>query len=124
MILKKLTPDFEDERGTIMDILVDNPKDHSTIIFTKKGGVRGNHYHKYSEQSDFLLSGKMKLLTQMPGEDVVETIIEPNTLTEMEKGEAHAFVALEDSTFITFVKGPRGGSAYESDTFRLEKPLA
>lgn len=65
----------------------------------------------------------MKLLTQKPGEDVVETIIEPNTLTEMEKEETHTFVALEDSTFINFAKGPRGSNKYEEDTYRLEKLL-
>ena len=123
MIKKTLTVDFEDDRGTIMDILVDTPRDHATIIFTKKGCVRGNHYHKLSEQTDFLVSGKMKLFTQKPGEEVVETILEPNSLTEMEKEEAHAFEALEDSVFITFVKGPRGGNEFENDTYRLSKPL-
>lgn len=123
MKLTKLKINFEDDRGTIMDILVDNPKEHATIIFTKKGGVRGNHYHKFSEQSDFLLSGSMKLLTQKKGEEIVETILEPNTLVEMEMEESHTFIALEDSTFITFVKGPRGGNEYESDTYRLEEPL-
>ena len=124
MKVKHLKVDFEDARGTIMDILVDTPKDHATIIFTKKGGVRGNHYHKDSEQSDFVVSGKLKLLTQKPGQPVVETIAGPNTLVQMEREEAHTFVALEDSVFITFVKGPRGGTDYESDTFRLTTPLA
>lgn len=123
MKITKLKIDFEDERGTIMDILVNNPKDHATIIFTKKGSVRGNHYHKFSEQSDFILSGKMKLFTQKDGENVKENILEKNTLVEMEKKEAHTFVALEDSLFITFIKGPRGGNKYEKDTFRLKKPL-
>ena len=123
MKLKKLTVNFEDERGTIMDILVHTPKDHATIIFTKKGGVRGNHYHTHSEQSDFLISGKMKILTQKEGEEIVETIMEPNMHVEMEAREAHTFIALEDSLFITFVKGPRGGTDYESDTHRLSVPL-
>ena len=37
--------------------------------------------------------------------------------------EHHAVHALEDSVFMVFTRGPRGGDDYESDTFRLETPL-
>jgi len=30
---------------------------------------------------------------------------------------------LEDSLFLVFTRGPRGGQDYESDTYRLTKPL-
>ena len=50
---------FEDARGTITDIFVKDPQDHGTIIMSKKGAVRGNHYHKTTKQSDFILSGKL-----------------------------------------------------------------
>lgn len=115
---------FEDARGTITDIFVKEPKEHCTIIFTKKGAVRGNHYHKFSRQHDFLVSGKMQIFGQNVGETVIsEAIIGSNDLVIWEPNEIHEFVALEDTVFITFVDGLRGGSEYEKDTFRIEKPL-
>ena len=116
---------FEDARGTITDIFVQNPQDHATIIVSKKGAVRGNHYHKETVQSDFVVSGKLKVLTQKVGEtEVIETEVGPNDFISHEAGEAHTYVALEDSVFISFNAGPRGGENYEKDTFRLEVPLA
>lgn len=47
---------FEDERGIIEDLKVG--KDWSvTYISFKKGAVRGNHYHKETKQTDYILSG-------------------------------------------------------------------
>lgn len=115
---------FTDERGTITDIFVKNPKDHCTIIYTKKGAVRGNHYHKLSTQHDFIVSGKLRVFTQTVGEtEIHETEIGANDLATYAPSEAHAFLALEDTIFLTFVDGVRGGDDYENDTFRLEKPL-
>lgn len=124
MKLEKKPINFEDVRGTIQDIIVGEPREHCTIIFTKAGGVRGNHYHKQSQQSDFLVSGHMKVYGRKNNEgEIVEADFFPGDYVEWEMGEAHAFVAVEDSTFITFVNGPRGGEKFESDVFRLEKPL-
>ncbi len=116
---------FEDTRGTITDIFVKDPQDHATIIFSKKGAVRGNHYHKETVQSDYVISGKLKVLTQQVGEtEVRETEVGPGDYISHEVNEAHTYVALEDTLFVTFNSGPRGGENYEKDTFRLEVPLA
>jgi len=115
---------FEDARGTITDIFVNDPKQHCTIIFTKKGGIRGNHYHKVSRQHDFIVSGSMEAYGQVVGEGAVtKNMLNPGDLAVWEPGEAHEFVALEDTVFITFVDGLRGGEDFEKDTFRLETPL-
>jgi len=115
---------FEDDRGTIMDIFMDEPKAHCTIIHSKKGSVRGNHFHKKTLQWDFMVSGSMRVLSRKDGSDVIEeTIVGANDFMEWELGEAHEFIALDDLIFVTFHNGPRGGENYESDTFRLEVPL-
>jgi dTDP-4-dehydrorhamnose 3,5-epimerase-like enzyme len=115
---------FEDERGTITDIFVGVPKEHCTIIFTRKGGVRGNHYHAQSRQHDFIVSGSFKAYGQRVGENkVTEVTLQKNDLVTWEPNEAHEFIALEDGVFITFVDGPRGGDDFEKDTFRLATPL-
>ena len=115
---------FEDGRGTITDIFTNEPRQHCTIIHSTKGSVRGNHYHKHTHQSDFMVSGRMQVFSRKMGSDkIVETIVGPRDFMEWELGEAHEFIALEDLTFVTFHNGPRGGEDYESDTYRFEPPL-
>ena len=116
--------DFQDKRGTIMDILVNRPFEHCVIITCNKGAVRGNHFHKYSQQSDFVISGKMASYGLKRGsKKIVKTVLSQNDLSHWEKGEAHEFVALTKCAFLSFVKGPRGGQNYEKDTYRLNIPL-
>lgn len=115
---------FEDFRGTITDIFVQDPKEHCTIIVTHKGCVRGNHFHKLSRQYDFVVSGRFEVFSQRAGETTVERImVGPSDLLTWEPNDAHEFVALEDSVMITFVDGLRGGENYEKDTYRLSRPL-
>ena len=40
-----------------------------------------------------------------------------------EKNEKHAIKALSDSEMLVFIKGPRGGKEYESDTYKLSEKL-
>ena len=42
----KINASFKDKRGQIFDIFVNSPKDHCALITSKKGAVRGNHFHK------------------------------------------------------------------------------
>ena len=116
---------FEDARGTIIDIFANEPKEHATIILTKKGGVRGNHYHKVSQQHDFIVSGSMEAYGQLnvDGGEITKTIGSANDYLVWEPGEAHEYVALEDTIFITFVNGVRGGEDFEKDTYRLATAL-
>ena len=115
---------YKDARGTIMDIFVSEPYEHVVIITCTKGAVRGNHFHKLSEQSDFMLSGKMMAYSRKKDSKKIEkNLVTPNDVTTWEKGEAHEFIAVTDCTFMSFVNGPRGGDKYETDTYRLKIPL-
>jgi hypothetical protein len=67
-------------------------------------------------------SGVIRLVTQLPGETVRETIM-PRGPRRDGADERHALQALEESTLMVFTKGPRGGKEYESDTYRLDVPL-
>ena len=114
---------FEDERGEITDILEKEFIDSVTLISSKKGAVRGNHYHKESIQYTFVLRGSLKLFVQSPGWEVETAILEAGDLVYTPALERHALVALEDTEFLALTRGTRGGSAYEQDTYRLEEPL-
>ncbi len=107
-----------------MDIFVKEPYEHCVIVYSNKGSVRGNHFHKYSAQTDFMLFGKMMAYSRKKGSKKIEkSVVSQNDVTHWEKGEAHEFIALEKCAFLSFVNGPRGGDNYENDTHRLKIPL-
>ncbi|MEK6886798.1 MAG: cupin domain-containing protein [Nanoarchaeota archaeon] len=119
----EVKPQFTDERGEIMDLLEKETIDAITVITFTKGAVRANHFHKKTTQWNYLISGKVLIKGQKQGEKAEELIMKPGDFVVSETNEAHALKALEKSTLMVFTKGPRGGKEYESDTFRLEKPL-
>ena len=119
-----LTPAFKDDRGEITDLLENENINAITRITFRKGAVRANHYHKHTTQWNYLVAGSIKLVSQAPGEPVVETVMKPGDLIATGPNVSHALVGLEEADLLVFTKGPRGGNEYESDTFRLETPLA
>ncbi len=117
VVAKKIA--FEDERGQIIDIIEGEPVEHATIITCKKGALRGNHYHKKTIQYAYIVSGSMKILTQIPGKSIVTHTVVRGDLMINPPLERHAWIVLEDTLVFVLTKGPRGGKDYESDTYRL-----
>ncbi|OHB97731.1 MAG: hypothetical protein A2W74_09985 [Planctomycetes bacterium RIFCSPLOWO2_12_38_17] len=118
-----IQPAHTDARGIITDLLQDETINAVTIISFKRGAVRANHYHKKTFQWNYIMSGRMKLVTCIPGKEIRETIMEKGDFAVTEPHEQHALVGLEQSEVLVLTKGPRGGTEYESDTYRLVKPL-
>ena len=114
---------FEDERGSIIDLVQGESFDAASMITTRAGGIRGNHYHNDTYQVIYLLAGSLRLVTQMPGQKVVTRIAKAGDLIRTPAVERHAVQALEDCTMVVLTRGPRAGSNYESDTLRLDDPL-
>ncbi len=123
MKITRTSTSIRDERGEITDILVNENIEHVTMITSAQGTTRGNHYHKETVQYVYILKGRMKLLTQFPEEPVVSAVLEVGDVALTEPNERHAMEALEDSAFLVFTRGVRGGNDYERDTFRLSAPL-
>ena len=115
---------FKDHRGEIIDLVEKVPFSYATIIHSEKDVERGNHYHKKTVQYVYLLNGKLRALSQKPGEKVESAILNPGDLIMNEPHESHALISLEESTFLVLTSGERGGQNYENDTFRLETPLS
>lgn len=115
---------FRDARGTISDILDDVPVNAVTIITSKKGVARGNHFHKKTIQYTYVVSGRIKYLSRKGAGPVRSAVLPAGGLAISPPGEAHTVVALADTVFLSISKGPRHGLNYEADTYRLEVPLA
>lgn len=112
-----------DERGAITDILAGIEVNYATLISSKEGVVRGNHYHEKTIQWVYVLRGQLKSLSRMPDGDVQEATLNPGDLLLNHPHEEHALVALKDSEFLVLTSGLRGGKDYEKDTYRLAEPL-
>jgi dTDP-4-dehydrorhamnose 3,5-epimerase-like enzyme len=123
MQVTKIPISFQDHRGEIIDVLKNEDIEYATIIHSRKDAVRANHYHKETYQYLYVLSGRLRAVSQMPDEKAVEAILVTNDLILSVPYERHAFEALEDTTFLVLTRGPRGGDNYENDTFRLDQPL-
>lgn len=118
-----LTTNHEDQRGKIIDLIENRNINSTTYISFTQGAVRANHYHKKTTQWNYVISGRIKLVTQFDDEAVQETILEKGELVMTVPFEKHALVGIEDSELLVFTEGPRAGKDYESDTIRLDKPL-
>jgi quercetin dioxygenase-like cupin family protein len=107
-----------DDRGVIQDLLV-TPLDAVTEIFTRKGAIRGNHTHRETTQWTYVTSGLLRVVTQQGGGPLRDRVYGPGDMACENPGVTHAWEALEDTVVLVFTKGPRSGTAYESDTERL-----
>ena len=123
MIIKKITNDFEDNRGAIRDILVKEKIDFVTIIFNKKNSVRGNHYHKKTVQYLYVLEGSVLVASKFKGKKIEKKILTEGDLLLNEPFEWHAIKSIEDSKLLILTRGLRGGNDYEADTFKIDEPI-
>lgn len=124
MQLQKNEVSFKDERGEIIDILKDKPVEHVTMITSKKGSLRGNHYHKKSWEYTFLIEGKMKVAIRDIDKKKIEFVtMSAGDMFVSPPGQIHALKAEEDSKFMIFVHSPKGVKKYKGDTFRPEENI-
>jgi len=123
--MNKIIPQttVKDGRGKIIDLIEGESINAVTYVTFNKNAVRGNHYHNETTQWNYLLSGKIKIVTQLEGEEVKELVMERGDLIETLPNERHALLGLENSELLVLTRGPRGGKEYESDTYRLKTPL-
>ena len=123
MEITKIKPAFEDDRGSIWDFLTDENVHHIGFLISKKGAIRGKHYHKEQKQYTLVLNGKIKV--------TVKNLQNHNSIVETkELGKMvmvffppylyHAIEALEDSECLIFTSKSRKDSGYEEDTFRVQ----
>ena len=111
---------IKEERGTIQ-MLIDFPIGSALVITSKKGSVRGNHYHKEDDHYSYLASGKIQYYYRAAGsadEPSIE-IVEPGQMFYSPPMVEHTMKFLEDSTFYVFAKRNRDQESYEADVVRI-----
>jgi len=123
MEIIKLKTAHIDTRGSITDLISNDEINAVTIITFTKGSVRANHYHEKTLQWNYVLSGEILLVTQLPGSEKTEKVMKKGDFAVNQWYESHALKALTDAEVLILTKGPRAGAQYEDDTFRLDVPL-
>jgi oxalate decarboxylase/phosphoglucose isomerase-like protein (cupin superfamily) len=123
MNIRRVENAFEDARGSIADILQDEPIEHVSVLTTRRGSVRGNHLHHETWQWLYVTTGMLRYVTRDEDGGTAMVVARAGDVILTKPNEAHAMEALENTTMIVMTRGPRGGREYESDTFRLDSPL-
>ncbi len=117
--IRKIKPEFADERGAISNVL-EEPINHVAIITSKKGAIRANHYHPEQIQYVYLISGKFESVSKdlRKGDDAeVETItIEAGDLVTTPPMIAHAMRFLEDSVMLNMTTDDRDPANFDKHT--------
>jgi len=118
-VLIKKVKSFKDSRGYIQP-LVDLPMKTTCLIYSKKGSVRANHYHKTDWHYCYLINGKMKYFYKKKNsnEKVKSIVIKKNQLFFTPPLIIHAMYFLEDTNFFVFSRNVRDQKSYEKDLIR------
>ena len=119
----KTSINFKDHRGVIIDLIQKENINAITFITINKNKVRGNHYHKKTYQWNYIISGKMKLITRKK-KKIKYAILKKGDLFLTVPNEHHALVGVTKCEVLVFTKVPRGGKEYENDTFRIKEDLS
>lgn len=96
-MLKKIKPDFcfEDDRGVIVQ-LVHKGYAQINVITSKKGVVRGGHYHKENEEAFYILSGKLEVTVNEE-----KQVYSAGDFFGIEANDMHSFEFLADTLLIS-----------------------
>lgn len=126
MKFQRITPATSDARGQISDILYKTEINHVAIIESHgQGIIRGNHFHKQTTQHIFITKGSLRYWyrTRDKTDEVRSVLVGEYEMVTSPPFEVHALEILEPNQFVVFSTGLRGGTDYESDTFRVEPIL-
>jgi oxalate decarboxylase/phosphoglucose isomerase-like protein (cupin superfamily) len=119
--LVKLDDPHTDDRGYIQS-LVNFPMKNISLISSKKGSVRSNHYHLTDWHYMYVLSGSFDYYFRPSNSD------EEIKCVRVKKGEMiftppmedHATVFLEDCDLLAMSRNPRDQESYEDDVRRVK----
>jgi len=123
MEIEKIKPVFVDERGSIWDFLTGETIHHVGFLVTKKGAIRGKHFHKEQKQYTLVTKGKMKIIVKdLKNNDSViqEFELEANDMIMLPPFHYHSIEAIVDSECLVFTSKSRKGEGYEDDTYRID----
>jgi oxalate decarboxylase/phosphoglucose isomerase-like protein (cupin superfamily) len=118
--LVKLEVPHADDRGYIQS-LVNFPMKNLSLISSKKGAVRSNHYHLTDWHYMYVLSGSFDYFYKPTNSDKeLQCVrVKAGEMIFTPPMEDHATVFLEDCDLLAMSRNPRDQKAYEEDVRRV-----
>ena len=118
--LVELEPPHSDDRGKIQS-LVNFPMKNLSLISSKKGVVRSNHYHLTDWHYMYVLSGSFDYYFRPTnsGEELQCVQVKAGEMIFTPPMEDHATVFLEDCDLLAMSRNPRDQETYEEDVRRI-----
>ena len=110
-----LIPDFKfsDDRGTLVQ-LVHGGYTQVNVITTKQGVLRGNHYHKFSHEAFYIISGSVKVTLISNGKKQ-ETLFQIGDFFEIPPMVLHEMFYPEDCIMVALYDQPVENEQGEKD---------
>ena len=118
--LVDLEAPHQDDRGSIQS-LVNFPMKNLSLISSKKGSLRSNHYHLTDWHYMYVLSGSFDYYYRPTNSnDELECVrVIAGEMIFTPPMEDHATVFLEDCDLLAMSRNPRDQAAYEEDVRRV-----
>ena len=111
---------FKDERGYLLKIL-DKGFSSCIEIFSKKGSIRANHYHKKDEHFCYILKGEILFFyrNRKKGSKLNYKIMRKGDLFFTTYDQDHLAYFLKTTHFLSYSSRKRSKFDYENDLVRL-----
>ena len=111
---------FRDERGYLLKIL-DKGFSSCIEIFSKKGTIRANHYHKKDEHFCYVLKGEILFFyrSRKKGSKLNHKIMKKGDLFFTTYDQDHLAYFLKTTHFLSYSSRKRSKIDYENDLVRL-----
>mgnify|MGYP003972340459 CR=1 FL=1 len=118
--LVELDKPHKDNRGVIQS-LVNFPMKNISLISSKKGVVRSNHYHLTDWHYMYVLSGSFDYYFRPTNseEELQCVTVRSGDMIFTPPMEDHATVFLEDCDLLAISRNPRDQETYEEDVRRI-----
>ena len=116
----ELDAEHVDDRGAIKS-LVNFPMKNLSLILSRKGSVRSNHYHLTNWHYMYVLTGSFDYYYRAAGSDDKPAVIRLGVgeMVFTPPMEEHATVFLEDTQLLVMSRNPRDQESYEADVKRV-----
>lgn len=118
--LIKIKRKIKDKRGSIEELINEKTKSVS-LISTKKGSIRANHYHKTDWHYIYVLKGSfIYFYRERNKTKIYKTLVKKNQLLFTPPLLDHATYHTEYTEMLVFSKNKRDKKTYERDTVRVK----
>lgn len=90
-----------DERGSLIGLINFGTWEEINIITSKKGALRGNHFHKYTSEIFIILEGEIEVSVNKIGKkDIEKYLVKKGDVFLIKPMVNHVFEVKKDSKWI------------------------